>query len=108
MVVVATGSEPDIPPIPGANKDTVVTVWEVLNREREIGEKVLVIAGGEGHQPPVSVAEFLVDQGKQVEVVSTLSVVGADIETNTFKFLYREVAGQGGRLNTLYGSKGDS
>lgn len=105
VVVVATGSEPDIPPIPGANKDTVVTVWEVFNREREIGEKVLVIAGGEGHQPPVSVAEFLADQGKQVEVVSTLSVVGADIETNTFKFLYKRLLVKGVVLTPFAGVK---
>jgi NAD(P)H-nitrite reductase large subunit len=35
VVVLATGSEPDIPPIPGADKGTVVNVWEVLKRERE-------------------------------------------------------------------------
>jgi NADPH-dependent 2,4-dienoyl-CoA reductase/sulfur reductase-like enzyme len=104
-VVVATGSEPGIPPIPGADKDSVVTVWEVLNREREIGEKVLVIAGGEGHQPPVSIAEFLADQGKKVEVVSTLSVVGADIETNTFKFLYRRLLPKGVVLTPFTGVK---
>ncbi len=104
-VVVATGSEPDMPPIPGANKDTVVTVWDVLKRTREIGERVLVIAGGEGHQPPVSIAEFLADQGKQVEVVSTLSVVGADIETNTFKLLYQRLLEKGVVLSPLTGVK---
>jgi len=105
VVVLATGSEPDIPPIPGADKDTVVTVWEVLKQQREIGQRVLVIAGGEGHQPPVSIAEFLADQGKQVEVVSTLSVVGADIETNTFKLLYQRLLEKGVILSPLTGVK---
>jgi NADPH-dependent 2,4-dienoyl-CoA reductase/sulfur reductase-like enzyme len=105
VVVVATGSEPDIPPIPGANKDTVVTVWEVLKQKREIGQRVLVIAGGEGHQPPVSIAEFLADQGKQVEAVSTLSVVGGDIETNTLKLLYQRLLEKGVVLSPLTGVK---
>jgi len=105
VVVLATGSEPDIPPIPGASKDTVITVWEVLKKEKEVGKRVLVIAGGEGHQPPVSVAEFLADQGKQVEVVSTLTVVGGDIETNTFKLLYQRLLEKGVVLTPLTGVK---
>jgi mycofactocin system FadH/OYE family oxidoreductase 2 len=105
VVVLATGSEPDIPSIPGANKDTVVNIWEVLKQQREIGQRVLIIAGGEGHQPPVSVAEFLADQGKKVEVVSTLSVVGADIETNTFKLLYQRLLEKGVILSPMTGVK---
>jgi pyruvate/2-oxoglutarate dehydrogenase complex dihydrolipoamide dehydrogenase (E3) component len=86
-----------------ADKGTVVNVWEVLSRE--IGQRVLVIAGGEGHQPPVSIAEFLADQGKKVEVVSTLSVVGADIETNTFKLLYQRLLEKGVILSPMTGVK---
>jgi pyruvate/2-oxoglutarate dehydrogenase complex dihydrolipoamide dehydrogenase (E3) component len=53
----------------------------------------------------VSVAEFLANQGKKVEVVSTLSVVGADIETNTFKLLYQRLLEKGVVLTPLTGVK---
>ena len=105
VVVVATGSEPDIPPIPGIEKVDVATVWDVFKQEGKIGQRVLVIAGGEGHQPPVSAAEFLSNQGKHVEVVSTLSVVGADLETNTFKLLYQRLLEKGVILTPFSGVK---
>jgi mycofactocin system FadH/OYE family oxidoreductase 2 len=95
VVVVATGSEPNIPQIPGADKDTVVTTWEVLKHEREIGKRVLIIAEGEGHQRPVSIAETLADQGKDVEVVSTLPVVGMDIELGTLRIQYQRLSDKG-------------
>ncbi len=104
-VVIATGSEPAIPSIPGANRETVVTPWEVMRGEREVGQRVLVIAGGEGHNPPLAIAEFLADQGKDVEVVSTLTVVGVEIETNTFKFLYQRLLEKGVVLTPFTGVK---
>jgi mycofactocin system FadH/OYE family oxidoreductase 2 len=105
VVVVATGSEPDLPPIPGLSNAAPATVWDVFQQTKEIGKRVLVIAGGEGHQPPVSAAEFLADQGKTVEVVSTLSTVGADLETNTFKLLYQRLLEKGVVLSPMTGVK---
>jgi NADPH-dependent 2,4-dienoyl-CoA reductase/sulfur reductase-like enzyme len=105
VVVVATGSEPDSPPIPGLSNVAVATVWDVFQQTKEIGNRVLVIAGGEGHQPPVSAAEFLADRGKTVEVISTLSTVGADLETNTFKLLYQRLLEKGVVLTPFTGVK---
>jgi mycofactocin system FadH/OYE family oxidoreductase 2 len=104
-VVLATGSEPHIPFIPGADKDTVVTTWEVLKQEREVGKRVLVIAGGVGHYGPLTLADFLADQGKYVEVVSTLSVVGGDIEIKTFKVIYQRLLEKGVVLTPFTGVK---
>jgi 2,4-dienoyl-CoA reductase (NADPH2) len=46
-VVVATGSTPIIPNIPGVERDNVVTALQVLAEEVDIGQKVVIIGGGE-------------------------------------------------------------
>lgn len=70
-----------------------------------MGTNVLIIAGREGHQAPVSLAEFLVDQGKKVQVLSELSVIGGDIETNTFRMLYQRLFEKGVTLRPFTGVK---
>ena len=70
-----------------------------------MGANVLIIAGREGHQAPVSLAEFLVDQGKKVQVLGELSVVGGDIEANTFRMLYQRLFEKGVILRPFTGVK---
>lgn len=45
-VVIATGAEPITPPIPGADKTTVVQAWELLSHDIELGNDIVVIGGG--------------------------------------------------------------
>jgi mycofactocin system FadH/OYE family oxidoreductase 2 len=104
-VVLATGSIPWRPPIPGIEGERVLDPWQVLKKEREVGTNVLIIAGREGHQAPVSLAEFLVDQGKKVQVLGELSVVGGDIEANTFRMLYQRLFEKGVILRPFTGVK---
>ena len=104
-VVLATGSIPWRPPIPGIEGERVLDSWQVLKKEKEVGANVLIIAGREGHQAPVSLAEFLKDQDKKVQVLSELSVVGADIETNTFRMLYQRLFEKGVVLRPFTGVK---
>ena len=95
VVIVATGSVPWRPPIPGVEGESVLDPWQVLKKEKDIGPNVLIIAGREGHQAPVSLAEFLVNQGKRVQVFTELSVVGGDVEVNTFRMLYQRLFEKG-------------
>jgi pyruvate/2-oxoglutarate dehydrogenase complex dihydrolipoamide dehydrogenase (E3) component len=95
VVILATGSTPWRPPILGVEGEWVLDPWQVLRKEKEIGPNVLIIAGREGHQAPVSLAEFLVNQGKTVQILSELSVVGGDIEVNTFRMLYQRLFEKG-------------
>jgi 2,4-dienoyl-CoA reductase-like NADH-dependent reductase (Old Yellow Enzyme family)/thioredoxin reductase len=48
VVVVATGASPVVPKnIPGVDKDTVVTAWEVLaGHKASIARKVIIVGGG--------------------------------------------------------------
>jgi len=102
-VIIATGSIPWRPPIPGVEKESVLDAWQVLKKEKEIGANVLIIAGREGHQAPVSLAEFLVNQGKKVQVLTELSVVGGDVEVNTFRMLYQRLFEKGVILRPFTG-----
>lgn len=83
VVVVATGSTPKIPLLPGADQKNVVSVHDVLLERADIGEKVLVVDGGEGHWECCSVVEYLVDMGKKVEIVTPLMFVGQELVTTT-------------------------
>ncbi len=75
VVLVATGAKPLVPPIPGVDREEVVTAWEVLGG-REVGRRVLVVGGG---LTGLETAEFLAEQGKEVVVVEMLKRVGADM-----------------------------
>jgi len=77
-VILATGSSPQKPAIPGAEQANVVTEWDVLQETAEVGQKVVVVDGGEGHWRCCSIAEHLAEQGKQVEVITPLMFVGME------------------------------
>ncbi len=82
-VIVATGSTPNIPPLPGADQNNVLSVHDVLLEKADTGEKVLVVDGGEGHWECCSVAEYLVEMGKKVEIITPLMFVGQELVTTT-------------------------
>lgn len=46
-VIIAIGSDPVIPPIPGADNINVCPAVDTVAREPEMGEKVVVVGGGE-------------------------------------------------------------
>lgn len=71
-LVVATGSRPVIPPIPGVDRRQVVTAGDVLLGRVAVGDPVVVIGGG---QVGAEVAEFLVEEGRNVTILE----IAADI-----------------------------
>jgi mycofactocin system FadH/OYE family oxidoreductase 2 len=76
VVVVATGSEPVRPTVPGADQANVVNVRDVLLEKVPFGPNVLVVDGGESHWEVLSTAEFLADKGCKVELISPVLFVG--------------------------------
>ena len=76
VVVIATGSVPLTPDIPGIEKPFVVTCCDLLLGKKKAGNQVMVIGGGlEGSET----ALWLASQGKNVTIVEMLS----DIATGT-------------------------
>jgi len=75
VIIMATGSEPVIPDIPGIAK--VATADDVLLGKEKAGQKVVVIGGG---FVGLDTALYLAKQGKKVTVVETLPEAGTDME----------------------------
>ncbi len=83
VVILATGATPYIPDIPGIEAPGVVTASQVLKDKREVGDRVVIIGGG---QVGSELALFLAEQGKKVSIVEML--YGVAIDMNLFSRLY--------------------
>lgn len=78
VVVVATGSVPSIPPIPGlAESPLAVGSWDVLAGTAAVRGKVAVLGGG---QVGVETAGFLAEQGARVTIIEAASAIASDAE----------------------------
>ena len=99
-VIIATGSYPNLPPIPGVDLPHVATVWQVLQGEKSAqpGEVVLVYDTIGFHQA-TSTAELLAERGCMVEVVTPQFYVGGDLSvTLDIELWYRRVLAKGMKL----------
>ena len=75
VIVVATGSEPLVPNIPG--EENAVMADDVLLGKATVGENVVVVGGGfVGCETTL----YLAQQGKKVTVVEALPEVAGDLE----------------------------
>ena len=79
-VILATGSLPIVPEIPGVEKANVVTAIDVLSGREIKGKNILVVGGG---MVGCEVAEFLEQQGKKVTIVEMLDRIAKDIGPTT-------------------------
>ncbi len=73
-IIAAEGAYPAVPPIDGMSDSTVISAWDVLENDPELGKKIAVIGGG---AVGLETAEFLAEKGT------------IDPETLYFLFKYR-------------------
>ncbi|WP_150274473.1 FAD-dependent oxidoreductase [Paenibacillus tepidiphilus] len=90
-VIIATGSVPFIPNIPGNERSHVKTAHEVL-RGGSTGERVAIIGGG---LVGMEVAELLVSQGKHPIIVEMLNEVAKELVSSRKVYAMEFIAGQG-------------
>ena len=102
VVVLATGSNSYIPPLPGTELGVAVSAREVLEGTAEIGKKVVVV-DTQGLHPGTDVAELLADQGKNVELITTKPYVGSSIELLTWRLLYQRLMEKGVKMSPSTG-----
>ena len=69
VVIIATGSMPAIPDIPGVDRDSVITCIDLLLGKKKAGQKVAVIGGG---LVGCETALWLAKEGKEVTIVEML------------------------------------
>jgi mycofactocin system FadH/OYE family oxidoreductase 2 len=93
-VIVATGSHAHVPALPGLDGKHVVTDRDVLLGRAEIGERVVVVDDVHTQQG-LSTADYLLEQGRQVEVVSRLFYAGQDVGITSIVPLYTRLFAKG-------------
>ena len=75
-LIIATGSEPLIPRIPGLDPSAVITGDDVFRQKGIDGKRIAVIGGG---LVGCEAAEFLREQGKDVEVFEMQSEIAGEM-----------------------------
>jgi hypothetical protein len=91
VVIVATGAVPRVPEIDGVADHHVVSAWDVLKDGVDgLGQVVLVIDEEYGHQGPTT-AEFLLDRGKEVDLITSQETIANFLGATTRPPLLRRL-----------------
>jgi len=78
-VILATGSRPIRPPIPGADRADVLQAWDVLLRRVDVGRTVAVIGGGAvGVETAIALADRGTVDGETLKFLLKHSAESAD------------------------------
>ena len=75
-VIIATGCQPYILSLPGSDQPNVVSPSQILTGEVTAGEKVVVFEST-GLQEGPTVADYLAERGKQVELLTCFPAINA-------------------------------
>ncbi len=94
VVIIATGSSPHVPDLRGLDGKHVVTDRDVLLDRAEVGERVVVVDDVHTQQG-LSTAEYLLDRGRRVEVISRLFYAGQDVGITSIAPLYSRLFAKG-------------
>jgi 2,4-dienoyl-CoA reductase-like NADH-dependent reductase (Old Yellow Enzyme family)/thioredoxin reductase len=97
VMIVATGSKPIVPTIPGVLKSHVMTASDVLSGKGIVGDKVAVVGGG---LVGVELAELLSEQGKKVTIIEMLPQLAGDMGGTRRVFSLRSLKARGVRIIT--------
>lgn len=98
VVCVATGSSISIPDIPGIEGDNVVLATDVLTGKAEVGEKVVILGGGE---IGLETGYHLAEQGKKVSLIEQRKRVATEMIPAFNYYVRHSFADFGGKLITL-------
>nr|WP_321513990.1 FAD-dependent oxidoreductase [uncultured Pseudodesulfovibrio sp.] len=97
VTVIATGSIPLIPAIPGAQNDSVITAHDILGGKSINGQTVAVIGGG---ATGCETANALAAEGKKVTLVEVLPDIGIGEVPARKVWLIKSLAQQGVTIET--------
>ncbi len=100
VVIVATGSRPLIPDLPGNDRPHVVSAHDVLAGKAYVGKRAIVIGGG---MVGSETASHLANHGKEVIIVEALPEIALDEERDIRNLLIQDLGERNVRIyvNTL-------
>lgn len=96
-VILATGSNPFIPPIKGMDQDFVVTAHDILMGKKEAGKHTVVIGGG---LVGAETADMLATQCEQITIVEMLPQIMKDGEPTPTKYMKERFDANGVKIYT--------
>lgn len=88
-IILATGSNPLILPIPGLKESGYVTAQELLDGKANLGKKVLVVGGG---MVGCEAAEFLAERGHEVGIIEMKGTIAADVTKENRRYMFENFA----------------
>ena len=86
-VIVAIGSEPAYPPIPGVHGENVIPAIETVTREPEMSHEVVVVGGGE---IGVEMGLHLAKHGHEVTLLEMGSILSPESVPVHFRSLFEK------------------
>lgn len=84
-IILASGSNPLILPIPGLDTCGYITAQDMLEGKAAMGKRVLVVGGG---MVGCEAAEFLAERGHQVGIIEMKDVIAADVTPENRRYMF--------------------
>jgi NADPH-dependent 2,4-dienoyl-CoA reductase/sulfur reductase-like enzyme len=97
IILLATGSMPVVPPIPGVKGSNVVVAEELLMQRVKVGKRVAIVGGG---GTGCETAEYLAARGHNIAILEMMSHIGLNIEAITRRWMFYELRKAGVALMT--------
>jgi NADPH-dependent 2,4-dienoyl-CoA reductase/sulfur reductase-like enzyme len=97
VVVVATGSTPLFPTVPGMRSNMVVSAPDVLSTRHLARKKTVVVGGG---ATGCEVALYLAESGSPVTLIEALPRIGMQLESMTRKVLLKTMREKNVQIHT--------
>lgn len=94
-LVISTGSSPKEWELAESNSISILNIWEALENPEQIGKKALMVDYTKCDWETCGVVEFLLERGKEVEVVTTSLFVGSGITLFSLLTFYRNALKKG-------------
>ncbi len=101
-LIIAVGSEPLVPPIPGLDGDNVVVVNNYYREKDKVGSEVVVMGGG---LAGCECAIHLAQEGKTVRLVEMQDELAPDANVRHRPLMLRQMEEQGEKLTVCTGHR---
>lgn len=97
VAILATGSKPLQPDLPGIQEARTFSIWEALSQPHLLGSKILIVGGG---GIGAEVADYLSERGQKVTLVEMREGIALDLVVHLQHFLNLRLRSKGVEILT--------